>query len=100
MLVRFAVCDFRWRALPLPAHVARLSPDTHSTHLFIEVFRSGRWQTVDATWDAALSEVFTINAWGRPMRAAVPEVRRWTPQASADYARLMADPLTEVSLDR
>jgi len=66
-MTRYRYIPFRWQDQPIdyPESITILFPELPSSvHLCLEVFLTGEWKLIDATWDPLLKRAgFPVNTW-------------------------------------
>lgn len=65
LTTRHKLCWFKWEKLSLPPEVLQIAHEDLPSHQFLEVLipETGKWATVDPTWDYQLAAVLPINEW-------------------------------------
>lgn len=82
--VRYRVCVFSWRQLPIPKNVLAAPHTDKCTHEWVELYLDNRWVILNATWDKKLAPIFTINRWNGKSntKTAVKPTKIFTPEES------------------
>lgn len=84
--VRYRVCSFLWSSIGLPDKVSCVPHEDMSSHVWLEVFMSGEWIIVDATWDAGVRNILHVNEWdgASSTQTAVKPLEIFSPERSAE----------------
>ena len=94
-------CRFRWDdqiGFPFNLLVDAPMPESHHHYLEVKIPETGRWVTVDPTWDAALRPAgFPVAEWDglNSTPLAVRPFATFSPQQSADIVRWQNSVSTE-----
>jgi hypothetical protein len=100
--VRWRVCTFKWSGIELPVEVSETRHDDDSSHAYLEVLIDDDWKTVDATWDAPLSQILPVSEWdGRSgTQVAVKPLSTYSPEKSADIIEGESADVIDKDLER